>query len=52
MTFLSDFSTNIRDYQTQGATREELLENLKELLTDLESGQVPYIHKVEELLVA
>lgn len=40
------------DYSTQGTTKEELVENLKDLLVDLESGQVPYIHKVEELLVA
>lgn len=40
------------DYQTQGATKEELIENLKDLLTDFESGQVPFVHKVEELLVA
>ncbi|MBU1664704.1 MAG: type II toxin-antitoxin system HicB family antitoxin [Gammaproteobacteria bacterium] len=40
------------DYSTQGKTKEELVENLKDLLVDLESGQVPYIHKVEELLVA
>jgi len=40
------------DYPTQGTTKDELVENLKDLLVDLESGQVPYIHKVEELLVA
>lgn len=46
--FLNDYP----DYVTQGSTKEELAENLKDLLTDMESGQVPYIHKVEELLVA
>ena len=30
----------------------KLLVNLKRLLTDLESGQVPYVHKVEEILLA
>jgi len=40
------------DYHTQGTSKEDLIENLKDLLLDLESGQVPYIHKVEELLVA
>ena len=50
--FLIGFLNEYPDYKTQGATREELLENLKDLLIDLESGQVPYIHKVEELLVA
>ncbi len=40
------------DYQTQGASKEDLAENLKDLLIDLESGQVPYARKIEELLVA
>jgi predicted RNase H-like HicB family nuclease len=40
------------DYQTQGATKEDLIENLRDLLADFESGQVPYVHRVEELLVA
>ncbi|MDO8959657.1 MAG: hypothetical protein Q7U85_07995 [Rhodocyclaceae bacterium] len=40
------------DYATQGATKEELIENLKDLLVDFDSGQVPYVHRVEELLVA
>jgi len=46
--FLNDYS----NYQTQATSKDELIENLKELLLDIESGQVPYIHKVEELLVA
>ena len=46
--FLNDYP----DYQTQGTSKDELTENLKDLLIDIESGQVPYIHKVEELLVA
>ncbi|MDD2893078.1 MAG: type II toxin-antitoxin system HicB family antitoxin [Halothiobacillaceae bacterium] len=46
--FLNDYP----DYQTQATSKDELIENLKELLLDIESGQVPYIHKVEELLVA
>lgn len=46
--FLNDYP----DYQTQATSKEELIENLKDLLLDIESGQVPYIHKVEELLVA
>ena len=40
------------EYQTQGMTKEELIQSLKDLLIDVESGQVPYIRKVEELLVA
>lgn len=40
------------DYETQGYSKEELIENLKELLTDLESGEVPFVRHVEELVVA
>jgi len=46
--YLNDYP----DYLTQGMSKEELVENLKDLLVDMESGQVPHIHKVEELLVA
>ncbi len=50
--FFIGYLNDYPDYQTQGMTKEELLDNLKDLLIDMESGQVPYIHKVEELLVA
>ncbi len=40
------------DYRTQGFSKEELVENLKDLLKDIGSGQVPYIRKVEELMMA
>ena len=40
------------DYSTQGHSKDELLENLKDLLSDLESGEVPYVRKVEEIAVA
>jgi predicted RNase H-like HicB family nuclease len=40
------------DYWTQGYSKEELMENLKDLLTDLESGEVPFVRKVEEMAVA
>ena len=40
------------DYQTQGMSKEELVGNLKDLLSDLESGEVPCVRKVEELVVA
>jgi predicted RNase H-like HicB family nuclease len=46
--FLNDYP----DYQTQGMSKEELVRNLKDLLADLESGGVPYVRKVEELVVA
>ena len=40
------------EYQTQAYSKEELLENLKDLLTDLESAEVPFIRKVEEMAIA
>ena len=45
--FINDYP----DYQIQGMTKEELVENLKELLGDMESGEVPFIRRVEELVV-
>ncbi len=51
-TFFIGFLNEYPEYQTQGMTKDELIENLKDLLIDVESGQVPYIRKVEELLVA
>ena len=41
-----------RDYETQGYSKEELIENLTDLLVDLESDQVPYVRKVEELVLS
>jgi predicted RNase H-like HicB family nuclease len=46
--FLNDYP----DYHTQGMSKEELVSNLKELLSDVDSGEVPYVRKVEELVVA
>jgi predicted RNase H-like HicB family nuclease len=46
--FLNDYP----DYCSQGETKEELIENLRSLLEDLTSGEVPFIRKVEELVVA
>jgi predicted RNase H-like HicB family nuclease len=45
--FLNDYP----DYETQGMSKEELVSNLKDLLVDLESGEVPYVRKVEDLVV-
>jgi hypothetical protein len=39
-------------YQTQGMSKDELVRHLKDLLADLESGEIPYIRKVEDLVVA
>ena len=46
------FLNEYPDYQTQGLSKQELVENLKSLLVDLESGEIPYIRKVEDLVVA
>lgn len=46
--FLNDYP----DYQTQATTKSELTENLKDLLADIDSREVPYIRRVEGLLVA
>ena len=46
--FLNDYP----DYQTQAMSKEELTSNLKDIRADLESGGVPYVRKVEELVVA
>ena len=40
------------DYETQGYSKEELIGNLKDLLIDLEENQVPFIRRVEELVLA
>jgi len=46
--FLNDYP----DYETQGKSKKELVSNLKDLPADLESGEVPYVLKVEELVLA
>jgi predicted RNase H-like HicB family nuclease len=40
------------DYWTQGETKLELIENLKGILEDVASGEVPFVRTVEELMVA
>lgn len=50
--FYIGFLNQYPDYQTQGMTKGELTENLKALLADIESREIPFIRKVEELLVA
>ena len=46
--YLNDYP----DYRSQGFSKEELVENLKELLQEIESDEIPYIRRVEELVVA
>jgi predicted RNase H-like HicB family nuclease len=50
--FFIGYLNDYPDYQTQGYSKEELLENLKDLLSGIESGEVPFIKKVEEMVVA
>jgi predicted RNase H-like HicB family nuclease len=50
--FLVGFLNDYPEYAAQGMTKEELVEHLKDLLIDLESGEVSYVRRVEDLLVA
>jgi predicted RNase H-like HicB family nuclease len=40
------------DYLTQGATLEELKEQLQDLYRDVTSGEIPGVRKVDDLFVA
>ena len=40
------------DYLTQGKTRKELQENLKDLYDDLTSGKIPGVRRVADLQIA
>ena len=46
--FLNDYP----DYWTQGGTKLELIENLKDILEDIASGEVPFVRMIEELVLA
>ena len=48
MGYLNDYP----DYHTQGLSKEELMDNLRNLLSDIESDDIPYVRKVEELMIA
>jgi predicted RNase H-like HicB family nuclease len=50
--FYLGFLNEYPDYWTQGISKEDLLENLRGLLIDLESGEIPFVRKVEEMAVA
>ena len=45
--YLLDFP----DYMTQGETEEDLKDNLIDLYRDLSSGELPYVRKIDELVV-
>jgi len=50
--FFLGYLNDYPDYQTQAYSKEELTDNLKDLLTDLESGDIPSVRKVEEMSIA
>jgi predicted RNase H-like HicB family nuclease len=50
--FFLGFLNDYPGYETQGYSKEELIENLKDLLKDIESSEIPFIKKVEEFIVA
>jgi len=50
--FFLGYLNEYPDYWTQGYSKEELLENLKDLLTDLESEEIPFVRKVEAMAIA
>ena len=50
--FFLGYLNDYPDYHTQGYSKEELMENLKDLLKEFESGEVPFIKKIEEMIVA
>jgi len=41
--FLIGYLNEYPDYRTQAYSKDELLENLEDLLVDIESGEIPYI---------
>jgi hypothetical protein len=40
------------DYWTQGGSRADLREHLKDLFRDIRRGEIPSIRRVEELVVS
>jgi predicted RNase H-like HicB family nuclease len=40
------------EYRTQGETKEELEENLKDIFAELTSGNIPCVRRVDQLEVA
>jgi predicted RNase H-like HicB family nuclease len=50
--FFLGYLNDYPDYHTQGHSKDELMENLKDLLINVESGEAPFIRKVEEIAIA
>jgi len=49
---LVGFLEEYPDYRTQGETLEELKQNLTEIYNDLNSGEIPHVYHVDELVLA
>lgn len=49
--FFIGFLNDYPDYETQAYSKDELIENLLSLLKDIESEEIPYLRKVEELAI-
>ena len=50
--FFLGYLNEYPEYETQAYSKDELMENLKSLLKDLETNEVPFVRRVEELVVA
>ena len=50
--FFLGYLNEFPEYETQALSKEELLENLKDLFADIKSGEIPHIRKVEEMAIA
>jgi len=50
--FFLGYLNDYPEYETQAYSKDELLENLRNMLIDLESGEIPFVRKVEELAIA
>jgi len=46
------FMNDYPDYEAQGLSLDELSANLKDMLIDLESKEVPYIRHISEIVIA
>ena len=49
--FFIGYLNDYPNYETQGYSKDELIENLKDLLQEFESGKVQFIKKVEEMII-
>jgi hypothetical protein len=46
--FLNDYP----EYETQALSKKELLANLRSMLVDIQSDEIPYIRRVGKLVIA